>query len=47
MSESDDAAERAADEVRDELMHPLQSGDYNSGVDEAVERMKNRWEKFG
>jgi hypothetical protein len=35
---------KAADEVRDELIQVDQSKEYNQGVDDAVERMKKRWE---
>jgi len=40
-------AEKAADEVRDELLHPMESADYNQGADHAIELMKERWESFG
>ena len=39
-----DEWEKAADEVRDELIEVNQSKEYNQGVGEAVERMKKRWE---
>jgi len=39
--------EKAADEVRDELITVDQSREYNQGVDDAVEVMKKRWKVFG
>lgn len=36
-------AGKAADEVRDALMHPMNERAYNQGVDDAVEAMLRRW----
>lgn len=47
MSEDIHPAEKAADEIRNELLYPMESAEYKQGADHAIELMKERWKTFG